>query len=260
MISFIKKYFYRPLKPLLKVFAGAKKGIVVSDENISLETIKKMKSRYQPIILPNGEVIEKKCSNTIIDSREKLKKIFLPTNLSGKTLLDIGCAEGFFLREAVKRGCRFAKGVDIRKERVIVASFINKLWGFADKIKVTHSGFVEEQGQYDIVLCLAIIHHYQKTEQGTTILDTWAMITDSKYEYVKNEHLKTVRKVASLTKDITIFEYAYRYEGYKTKREDIDFELLGKLWVENGIYNRVEFKGLSQKSKSKDRAIYLAYK
>lgn len=46
------------------------------------------------------------------NSLEKLGKLYFPQSMSGKTFLDIGCNEGFFCLEAVRRGAAEAIGVD----------------------------------------------------------------------------------------------------------------------------------------------------
>ena len=226
----------------------------------SISDIKKLKRRYQEIILPNGSVIKKKSSKTIQDSRKKITKLFDDIDFSGKTYLDIGCAEGFFLREAISRGAKSAEGVDIENIRIEVNSFINNLWGYSEKIKVINGDFRNITEQYDIVSCIAVLHHYQRTSDGVKFLDTWNMISDRRYEFVLKKHIEMMKFIASLTKEITIIEYPYTYKWYETKREDIDFELLARLWEKEGIYEKVEFRGFVQKSKVKDRAVYYAYK
>jgi tRNA (mo5U34)-methyltransferase len=52
---------------------------------------------------------------------EKLPYYGLPDDLTGKRVLDIGCAEGFFTFEAEKRGAREVIGVD---------SFPDSIWRF----------------------------------------------------------------------------------------------------------------------------------
>lgn len=228
---------------------------------MDIKAIKKLKVRYQPIILPGGEVIEKKCTKSVQDSRKKVIKLFADIDFSKKTYLDIGCAEGFFLREAIKRGARFARGIDIDDVRVEVNKCVNNLWKYSDEtIKVTNEDFRDLNEQYDIVSCIAILHHYQRMEDGVKFLDTWKMITDRRYSFVLKNHLELMKFIASLTREVAIIEYPYTYEFYETRRKDIDFELLGKIWEEAGIFTRVDFKGFVQKSKIKDRVVYYAYK
>ena len=70
--------------------------------------------------------------------------------------------------------------------------------------------------------------------------------------------LRAVSAVSALSKEKTYWEVCYEYSGKKP--DNIDFTKLGRMWEEKGIYRKVEFKGLSQSSKIKDRAIYHAYK
>jgi 2-polyprenyl-3-methyl-5-hydroxy-6-metoxy-1,4-benzoquinol methylase len=69
------------------------------------------------------------------DSAAKLARLGLPADLTGKSVLDVGCNEGFFCREALRRGASRVVGVDIdpaviEKARVRApqAEFIASSW------------------------------------------------------------------------------------------------------------------------------------
>lgn len=78
----------------------------------------------------------------------------------GKTVLDLGCAEGLISREFAKAGASLVLGIEVIKE--FVASAVNLCAGYSnvsfmlanldDKVK---SPVINK---YDIVLALAIIH------------------------------------------------------------------------------------------------------
>jgi len=94
------------------------------------------------------------------DSRNELDKIKLPEDMTGKTLLDIGCAEGFFCLEAARRGCSKVVGIDIKSERIAEAK--NR----QNKKKYANVQFLEMDlydvknfGKFDIVLFLSVSHH-----------------------------------------------------------------------------------------------------
>src|SRR4051794_23896292 len=57
------------------------------------------------------------------DSRtaEKLERIQLPPSLEGKSVLDLGCNEGFFALEAKKRGAVRVVGLDHDKRSIQAA-------------------------------------------------------------------------------------------------------------------------------------------
>ena len=48
----------------------------------------------------------------------------MPSDLTGKSVLDIGCSEGFFCRQVAKRGARRVVGIDTGLGRLMCASFM----------------------------------------------------------------------------------------------------------------------------------------
>ena len=212
--------------------------------------------RYQTLIFPDGTVINKRCSDSIPNSYIKLKALELSNNFAGKTFLDIGCAEGFFVRNAATRGAAFARGCDIEKERIKIAKIMSKAWNIQEKTEFSVLKLYDIPPKYasDIVICLAVAHHLHGGNH-----DTWQIISEpKKYENAFKNMLKAVNAVATLTKEITYWEYSYEY-GSK-KPDQIDYKKLGRIWEEKGLYRKVDFKGLLQCTEYKDRAIYHAYK
>lgn len=87
-------------------------------------------------------------------SSEKLKRIRLPEDLTGKRVLDIGCNEGFFCHQALARGASYVLGVDSNpdiiekaKQRVPDANFRTTSWWDIPEEK------------FDIILFLSAIHY-----------------------------------------------------------------------------------------------------
>lgn len=92
------------------------------------------------------------------NSPEKLKRLRLPS-LKGKSVLDIGCNEGFFCNYALKQGANNVIGIDsnkdvieFAKQRVPNAKFINTTWWNLPDEK------------FDVILFLSAIH-YEKNQQ-----------------------------------------------------------------------------------------------
>lgn len=100
-------------------------------------------------------------------SREKLSALRLPENLSGKSVLDVGCNEGFFCGEAVKRGAAYVLGIDaneslIRKarRRVPEAQFETlSWWNIPDR-------------KFDVILFLSAIHYEDNQRELLKLLHT----------------------------------------------------------------------------------------
>lgn len=218
--------------------------------------IKLARIRYQPLIFPDGVVIEKKCHESIIDSREKAQAVRFPDDLEGLTVLDVGCAEGFFCIQAALRGAERVIGCDIIPERIKIAKIMAKAWSLSDRVKFYTKGLysIPPDWASDMVLCFAVAHHLHGGSH-----DTWRIISQPQAnQQFLNNMLRAVEAVSRLTKRLTLWEYSFEYEGGKP--DDVDHSLLGRLWVEHGLYDRVEFLGLSQCTPYKDRAIYHAFK
>jgi len=223
-------------------------------------TIQLTPIRYQPLLFPNDQVISHRRDKSILDSRDKLAAIELPGSLVGKTVLDIGCAEGFFVIQATLRGAERAIGCDIMESRLRIARVVAKAWQLQDRVWFSATGLYDIPPEWasDIVLCFAVAHHLHGSPGEPGFHDTWRMISNPlRAKYVDNM-LRAVAAVSSLTKEVTYWEYSFEYGDHKPK--EVDHAALGRLWVQKGLYEQVEFIGLSQILPAKDRALYRAFK
>jgi SAM-dependent methyltransferase len=98
-------------------------------------------------------------------SAQKLACLKLPDDLSGKSVLDIGCNEGFFCREAIRRGAASVVGIDMNdgliqkaRQRVPEAAFHTKSWWDLDETK------------YDVILFLSAIHYEREQKKLLSFL------------------------------------------------------------------------------------------
>ena len=126
-------------------------------DNALLESIKNHKW-YQTIPLSDGRSTPGETG----DSEErKLGMMRLPADLSGKSVLDIGCNEGFFSFEAEKRGAKRVVAIDKSLEAQEKFHLIKELrhskveFLFADVLELDPAGL----GQFDIVFFLSVFHH-----------------------------------------------------------------------------------------------------
>jgi len=97
----------------------------------------------------------------IARDRLQLADLILPTDLRGKSFLDVGCAEGLFCFEATKRGAGRVLGIDKKERRISTA---RDLANNEDEVpEFIFSNFeemaVSDVGQFDYVVCLNVIHH-----------------------------------------------------------------------------------------------------
>jgi 2-polyprenyl-3-methyl-5-hydroxy-6-metoxy-1,4-benzoquinol methylase len=107
---------------------------------------------YQNIKLPYG-------LETGGGDRTKTLERILPADMTGKTLLDIGSANGFFCFEALKRGASRAKGIELAENTIrqsrLLADCLQSAAEF-EQLDIDVDNLTE---QFDYVLCLNVLHH-----------------------------------------------------------------------------------------------------
>ncbi len=85
----------------------------------------------------------------------------LPKDLTGKTVLDIGCNAGFYSVEMKRRGAARVVGVDFDDQYLDQARFAAEVLGFQDvefrKLSVYVVGAVGEK--FDVVIFMGVLYH-----------------------------------------------------------------------------------------------------
>jgi len=96
-----------------------------------------------------------------VESEKRLRRIQLPQDLRGKSVLDIGCNEGFFAFEAERRGAAYVLAIDsdvaARKKFHVVKHLLKSNVEFLF-LSVTD---LDERrvGRFDVTLFLSVFHH-----------------------------------------------------------------------------------------------------
>lgn len=93
--------------------------------------------------------------------QRKIEMMKLPDDLSGKTILDIGCNEGFFSFDVEKRKAKKILAID--KSSVAMEKFNLIKSIFNSKVEFQKKEILElnpsEIGKFDIVFFLSVFHH-----------------------------------------------------------------------------------------------------
>ena len=102
-------------------------------------------------------------------SGDKLKSIKIPQDLSGKSVLDIGCNEGFFCVQAKKRGASYVLGVDTHPP------FIETALQRADQCDadvdfIVGNIFNVSGKRFDVILVLSVLHYIKNPKLFSGIL------------------------------------------------------------------------------------------
>ena len=108
---------------------------------------------YQKIELPHG------FSTSGRHDRSSTAKRIFPDDLSGKSVLDVGCRLGYFCFEALKRGAERVVGVDIDPDNVRKARLLADCLGFEARFEQLDIDREPIRESFDYVLGLNILHH-----------------------------------------------------------------------------------------------------
>src|ERR1043165_5065169 len=85
----------------------------------------------------------------------------IPEDLTGKSVLDVGCNAGFYAVEAKRRGARRVLGVDGQRQHVRQAVFVRKVLGLDIEYRRMNVYELTRRrvGEFDITLALGLIYH-----------------------------------------------------------------------------------------------------
>jgi SAM-dependent methyltransferase len=91
--------------------------------------------------------------------RSDTAELVLPKSLAGKSVLDVGCALGYFSFEAEKRGAARVVGLELTDERFEQAKLLKDVLG--SRVELAQKNVLVDDlgGPFDLVLFLNVIHH-----------------------------------------------------------------------------------------------------
>ena len=122
-----------------------------------LSRLVKSRGTYQPIIL-NGRVL-RQGGRDCVARWSVIDSIMVETD--SQSMLDIGCAEGYFVRHAAKHG-RVALGIDGDIRSITIAQSLALLEGLSGAafmhLFITPE-IVRSLPQFDTVIFLSVLHH-----------------------------------------------------------------------------------------------------
>ncbi len=154
------------------------------------------------------------------DSDNKWSAIAACCEVKGLSFLDIGCAEGFFCRAALRDGATRAVGVDIDFQALLAASFLGRRDGLRARYVGAVFPDIPVKERFDCVLCVSVLHHFVKTDMWTTLTDP-----------TRTEDLQLLRSyLGRLCRLVApggrcVIEVPYHYSE-AAQRDNIDFSRL----------------------------------
>lgn len=133
--------------------------------------------------IPLGEEI---CTPGLQDCAQTLRRIHMPPDLSGRTVLDVGANDGYFSFEAKRRGAARVVALDTWERKYDQTQSIDNIRFCAQvldlEIEIVQADVLDYQGgPFDVVLFMGVLYHMQDPLAG-------------------------LRKVARLARDLVIVE------------------------------------------------------
>ena len=81
------------------------------------------------------------------------------TNYRGKTVIDVGCGDGYFSNKFASAGASTVLGVDLDETRIEKANFARKFYGIQNAdFRVASIESDQVNRKYDLGLCLGLLH------------------------------------------------------------------------------------------------------
>jgi SAM-dependent methyltransferase len=191
-------------------------------------------------------------------SLKKWEAMKMPPELTGKSVLDIGCSEGFFSQQCAMRGAFPVIGIDTGLGRLIYASSAAHKAGLNIQYKMGLFPDLDVQGPFDYVLCLSVLHH------SLTQKNVWRVLTMDEHANelaILRQQLKKLRRLTA-NQGTCIVEMPYEYDDPAEERKVVDFNL---------FINELRLAGFAQSHchgsweynpkhrEYKDRIIYVAH-
>ena len=212
--------------------------------------------RHRFYQITNGEEQESSGEAQGVSSH-KWDALQIEKDLRGRSLLDLGCAEGFFCMQAARKGARDVVGVESRFGPLLCATLLAHRERLRVRFKVGVFPHLALGKQFDFVLCLSVLHHL------TSSKDIWKVLSDPTFESdVKtlHHHLKALRALTAQGGRCVI-EMPYEYEDEQS-RQTADFKRFCQELTRAGFSSATvvgSWEHAAHNRDRKDRIIYYAY-
>jgi len=162
---------------------------------------------YQMCVLPDGFL-----SPGDGQGSTERKFSFLGLNdLTGLSILDLGCAEGEICRSAIFKGASKAVGIDMDDRALNRGNKINHMYGLKSvslqKNEVQEFLRQTKSSSYDITICFSLLHHLLPNKENQDLLE---IVTAPALVGQKNILIKLINEVLSVTRYSLFLELPFQ--------------------------------------------------
>ena len=189
-------------------------------------------------------------------SINKWKAMQMPSDMRGKSVLDIGCSEGFFCHMCAASGAAPVVGIDSGLGRLLCGRFNAMNDGFTISYRMDIFPSSRLSRKFDYVLCLSVLHHFFKKK------DIWKILIQEEF----GEDLAVLRQNMTRLRALTadggkcVIEMPYEYDDV-SERQEVDFHRFC-MELTNAGFTSARCLGTWEHNKKyadrKDRVIYVA--
>lgn len=144
-----------------------------------LEELNTLGNWHHKIYLGNGKFTTENQSAPNPEEKWKLLEPYVPEDLSGKTVLDLGCNSGYFSVQMKKRGAQKVVSVDNEDLALNQANFLSRWFNVELEFvkQEAHIYCLTTEEQFDYVLFLGLFYHLK---YPVLVLDRLAEMTKSR--------------------------------------------------------------------------------
>jgi tRNA (mo5U34)-methyltransferase len=129
-----------------------------NDDDALRLAIAKLGPWYHDVQLTTG-VSTNPINKQYMANRWRFLEPFIPDDLTGKSVLDIGCNAGFFSFEMKKRNAARVVGVDIMPHILAQARFLSHWSKLPIELRELGVYDIESLGQFDFVVFIGVLYH-----------------------------------------------------------------------------------------------------
>jgi SAM-dependent methyltransferase len=119
-----------------------------------------------------SELVEVNASNFVQGDRAQTAKVIFSSDVKGGSVLDIGCAGGYFCFEAEKAGATRVLGVELKDTRYRQSLLTKRLTNSSVNFVQTSLYDLDTTEKFDVVLFLNVIHHLNEPMRALELLSS----------------------------------------------------------------------------------------
>jgi cyclopropane fatty-acyl-phospholipid synthase-like methyltransferase len=223
----------KPVKPLLRAAAGAVQRLHLRSYEV-----------YQPVLTSGGYTAGVRDCEVRWDAIEPVLR-----TAGARSLVDLGCSEGYYVIRAARAGLPFSVGVDFDQRRMFTCTsqvVLNDLPHAGFLMSPVDEELLEALPKFDAVIFLSVLHH---------------MMYQEGVDYAR----RILRLVAAKTGKVCLFEMGQsdeHKESWASKMPDMGgdpHEWVRRFVLENGFSRADKISQARSFAGETQRALFAAY-